>query len=145
LNLESFDSHFFCMGIHVLFMSFVVINANWCPTRFPYQIMFVSFNSNNMGVTCGAGIRGGFSQSLQKIYKYFIESTFLLHFCLFNTLFHVYPTTARMDNFAGLVKRHLAGIFFTVVAPWQRDFRINSYNGQIVGLLSDWSGSRPKK
>jgi flagellar biosynthesis component FlhA len=27
-KLESFDSHFFCMGVHVLFMSFVVINAN---------------------------------------------------------------------------------------------------------------------
>ena len=42
---------------------------------------------------------------------YFIEITFLSQFCLFNTLFHVYPTTARMTNFAGLVKRHLAGIF----------------------------------
>jgi hypothetical protein len=38
------------------------------------------------------------------IYKYFIDITFLSHFCLFNTLFHVYPTTARMDNFARLVK-----------------------------------------
>ena len=85
-----------------------------------------------------------YSQSLQKIYKYFIEITFLSHFCLFNTLFHVYPTTARMKNVAGLVKRHLAGIFLTVVAPWQRDFRINSCNGQIVGLLSDWYSERWK-
>jgi hypothetical protein len=49
--------------------------------------------------------------SLQKIYIYFIEITFLSQFCLFNTLFHVYPTTARMKNFAGLVKRHLARFF----------------------------------
>jgi hypothetical protein len=41
----------------------------------------------------------------------------LSHLCLFNTLFHVYPTTARMKNVAGLVKRHLAGFFLTVVAP----------------------------
>jgi hypothetical protein len=47
----------------------------------------------------------------------FIEITFLSQFCLFNTLFHVYPTTARMKNFAGLVKRHLAR-FFAVIAPW---------------------------
>jgi hypothetical protein len=52
-----------------------------------------------------------YSQSLQNIYIYFIEITFLSQFCLFNTLFHVYPTTARMKNFAGLVKRHLAGIY----------------------------------
>ena len=29
-----------------------------------------------------------------KKYIYFIEITFLSQFCLFNTLFHVYPTTA---------------------------------------------------
>ena len=56
------------------------------------------------------------SHSLQKKYIYFIEITFLSQFCLFNTLFHVYPTTARMKNFAGLVKRHLAR-FFAVIAP----------------------------
>jgi len=27
----------------------------WCPTRFPYQMMFVSFNINTTGVTCGEG------------------------------------------------------------------------------------------
>jgi hypothetical protein len=26
-----------------------------CPTRFLYQMMFVTFNSNTTGVTCGAG------------------------------------------------------------------------------------------
>jgi hypothetical protein len=26
----------------------------WCPTRYPYQMMFVSFNSNTMGVTSEA-------------------------------------------------------------------------------------------
>ena len=28
----------------------------WCLTRFPYQMMFVSFNSNATGVIYGAGI-----------------------------------------------------------------------------------------
>jgi len=27
----------------------------WCPTGFPHQMMFTSFYSNTMGVTCGAG------------------------------------------------------------------------------------------
>jgi len=27
----------------------------WCPTRFPYHIMFGSLNSNTKGVTSGAG------------------------------------------------------------------------------------------
>ena len=31
---------------HVLFMLFVFIYAYWYSTRFPYQIMFVSLNSN---------------------------------------------------------------------------------------------------
>jgi hypothetical protein len=53
----------------------------------------------------------------KKIYIYFIEITFLSQFCLFNTLFHVYPTTARKKNFAGLVKRHLAGIFLRLSPP----------------------------
>jgi hypothetical protein len=36
-------------------MLFVFIYGYWCPTRFPYQMMFVSFNSNTTGVTRGAG------------------------------------------------------------------------------------------
>jgi hypothetical protein len=36
-------------------MLFVIIYAYWCPTRFPYQMMFVSFNSNTTGFRCGAG------------------------------------------------------------------------------------------
>jgi len=36
-------------------MLFVFIFIYWCPTRSPYQMMLVSFNSNTTGVTCGAG------------------------------------------------------------------------------------------
>ena len=36
-------------------MLFVFIYVYWCPTRFLYQMMFVTFNSNTTGVTCGAG------------------------------------------------------------------------------------------
>jgi len=36
-------------------MLFVFINVYWCPTRFPYQMMFVSFNYNTTGISCGAG------------------------------------------------------------------------------------------
>jgi hypothetical protein len=42
-------------GFQVLYMLIVFIYAYWCPTQFPYQIMFVSFNNTMTGVTCGAG------------------------------------------------------------------------------------------
>jgi hypothetical protein len=35
-------------------MLIVFIYAYWCPTQFPYQMMFVSFNNTTTGVTCGA-------------------------------------------------------------------------------------------
>ena len=34
-----------------IFMLFVFMFENWCPTGFPYQMMSVSFNSNTTGVT----------------------------------------------------------------------------------------------
>ena len=37
------------------FMLFVFIYIYWCPTQFPYQMMFVSFNSNTTGATSGVG------------------------------------------------------------------------------------------
>ena len=39
------NSKFVLLGVHVSFMC-VFINVYWCPTRCPYQMMFVSFNSN---------------------------------------------------------------------------------------------------
>ena len=32
----------------------VFIYIYWCPTRFPYQMIFVSFNTKMTGVTSGA-------------------------------------------------------------------------------------------
>ena len=40
----------FVEGVHVLFMLFVFIFAYWCPPRFLFHMMFVSFNSNTTGV-----------------------------------------------------------------------------------------------
>ena len=42
-------------GGRFLFMLFAFIYVYWCPTQFPYQMMFVSSNRNTAGVTCGAG------------------------------------------------------------------------------------------
>jgi len=36
-------------------MLFVFIYTYWCPTRFPYQIIFIFLDSNTTGVTSGAG------------------------------------------------------------------------------------------
>jgi len=41
-------------------MIFVFIYVYWCPTRFPYPMMFVSSNSNMTGITCGAGTANPF-------------------------------------------------------------------------------------
>jgi len=41
-------------------MLFEFIYVHWCPTRFPYQMMFISFNSNTTGGTCGAGTTNPF-------------------------------------------------------------------------------------
>ena len=35
-------------------MLFVLMYAYWCPTRFPFQMTLVSFNSNRTDVTGGA-------------------------------------------------------------------------------------------
>ena len=40
--------------VHILFMLFIFIYWYYCQTRFPYQMMFVSFNTNTTGVTCGS-------------------------------------------------------------------------------------------
>jgi hypothetical protein len=37
------------------FLHIYIIYAYWYPTRLPYQMMFVSFNTNASGVTRGAG------------------------------------------------------------------------------------------
>ena len=34
---------------------YVFSYAFWCPTWFPYHMMFVSYNRNTTGVPCGAG------------------------------------------------------------------------------------------
>ena len=44
-----FYSHLFCRGFMFYFY------VNWCPSRFPFQMMFVSFNSYTTGITSGAG------------------------------------------------------------------------------------------
>jgi len=36
-------------------MLFEFIFIYWCPTRFPYHMMFVSFSSNRTDVTSKAG------------------------------------------------------------------------------------------
>jgi hypothetical protein len=41
------------VGVRVFFK---FIHVYWCPPRFPYQMMFVSFNSNTTDVISGAGI-----------------------------------------------------------------------------------------
>ena len=48
--LGIFRSYFY-----VLLMLFVFIYVIWCPTRFTYQMMFVSFNSNTTSVISREG------------------------------------------------------------------------------------------
>ena len=48
------DFHLFCIRVDVPLMLFVFIYAYWRPTRFPHQMMSMSFISNTTGVTYGA-------------------------------------------------------------------------------------------
>ena len=41
----------FCMAVLFVLFVFIYVHVYWCPTRFPCQMMFVSFNSNTTGVT----------------------------------------------------------------------------------------------
>ena len=56
ISFFNHDSRFFCKGfiLHLYFL--YLFYAYWCLTRFPYQMIFVSLNSNTTGVTSGAGI-----------------------------------------------------------------------------------------
>jgi len=47
------SSRLFCKGF-MFYLSFISIYVYWCPTRFLYHIMFVSFNSNTTGATSWA-------------------------------------------------------------------------------------------
>jgi hypothetical protein len=43
-----------CQGVmFYFFIFFYLFRDFWCPTRFPYRMMFVSFNSNTTGTTSG--------------------------------------------------------------------------------------------
>jgi hypothetical protein len=45
------DFHLFCREFMFFFCLFIFIYICWHPIRFPYQMIFVSFNDNTMGVT----------------------------------------------------------------------------------------------
>jgi len=46
------DSHLLCCESWFIYV-ICIIYVYWCPTLFPYQMMFVSFKSNAIDVTCG--------------------------------------------------------------------------------------------
>jgi hypothetical protein len=47
------NSHLSCRDSCFIY-AICIFYVYWCPTRFPYQIMFASLNSNTTDVTCGA-------------------------------------------------------------------------------------------
>ena len=49
------EKMFYSCRDYVLFYICGCIYVYWCPTRFPCQMMFVSFNSNTTGVTSETG------------------------------------------------------------------------------------------
>ena len=50
----SFLLLFACWEFMFFFMLFVFNYVYWCPTRFPFEMTFVSFYSNTTGVTSGS-------------------------------------------------------------------------------------------
>ena len=54
-TMSTFYAPVVYVGVRVLLMQYIFIYVYWCSTRFPYQMMFMSFNSNTTGVTSEAG------------------------------------------------------------------------------------------
>jgi hypothetical protein len=54
ISSVGFYSHLFCQGF-MFYLCLFYFYVNWCPSRFPFQMMFVSFNSYTTGITSGAG------------------------------------------------------------------------------------------
>ena len=48
--------HLFCREFMFFNAICICIDVYWCPTRFPYQMIFLSCNSKTTGVTSGGGI-----------------------------------------------------------------------------------------
>ena len=59
-HMSSCFAVYYKFHVQTMFDSFLLINVicfiyvHWCSTRFPYQMMFVSFNSHMTGVTSRA-------------------------------------------------------------------------------------------
>ena len=76
---------------HVITFRYVMNDPSWCTwfileinIRISYQMMFLSFNSNTTGVTCGAGTASP-SEATEFTSVFcevsFTQSTFLWRFC----------------------------------------------------------------
>ena len=83
-------------GVHILRMLFGFIYAYWCPARFPYQMMFVSFNSNTMGVISGAGIAYSPRAPVFPLVMFVLIFSFCVVFC--RSVFAIYPFFLRTKN-----------------------------------------------
>jgi hypothetical protein len=64
-----------------IFMLFVFVYVYWCPTRFPYNMMFLTVNFNTTGVTCG--------EELPTLPEHLSSPLFLVRFVLLDLLFSV--------------------------------------------------------
>jgi hypothetical protein len=121
-------------GVPVLIMSIVLIYVCWCPTRLPYHTMFVSFNSNTTGATCGAGTANsceaheltpafsGVRVSRSSVFCIkFCRSLFVLFFC------HcvVCPTIYSSDYPFGIFKLFYLDSFIEELEDTRRVIRIH--------------------
>ena len=78
------DDQFFVTPICVVGGSrfiYVICNKYWCPTLFPNQMMFASFNSNTKGVTIGAGTSNQISSPIFSGVSVAQSVVFCLMFC----------------------------------------------------------------
>ena len=71
--ISSYLFPFILQTFHVLFEIFIFINAYWCPTRFPHQMMFGRFNTDTLSATSGGRTgytsrSSGFSHSFRVVH-----------------------------------------------------------------------------
>jgi hypothetical protein len=94
----------FLGGSCFIYILIVFIYACWCPTQFPYQIMFVSFNNTTWCVTCGVGTANlsGANECTPGFWPlyclFYFDLRSWLPFCIFENEINFDETTIRFNS-----------------------------------------------
>ena len=119
--LSMSSSSFVLSWVRALLMLYVFIYAYWCPTRSPYQIMFVSLNTNMTGVTSWAGTASpsGAPEFIQCFVEFALLNLFFVFcvdYCLSLSFIYCVVSPSSLMNFHCIIgnPKLLLGIYFQI-------------------------------